>query len=108
MPRIIGVFADRRAADGVIEQLQLNGIDRTTMLGSSDQTRAPAEPTLAVAQTLDTVRLPEEQAAKYRARLQRNQCLLLVEVGALDLPTVQRLLRNAHALDIDLLPETSA
>ena len=108
MPRIIGIFADQSGADGVIEQLALNGIDRTTTLCSSDQILESTESALAVAQELHTVRLPEKQAAEYRARLQRNQCLLLVEVGALDLPTVQRVLRNGHALDIDLLPETSA
>ncbi len=108
MPRIIGIFADQRAADGVVEQLQLNGIDRTTILRSSDQTSEPVESAPAEAQGLHTVRLPEKQAAEYRARLQQNQCLLLVEVSTLDLPTVQRLLRNAQALDIDLLPETGA
>ncbi len=107
MPRIIGIFADQHAANGVVEQLQLNGIDRTRVLRSSDQTLEPTESATA-AQELHTVRLPEKQAAEYRARLQQNQCLLLVEASTLDLPTVQRLLRNAQALDIDLLPETGA
>ena len=108
MPRVIGIFADQHAANGVVEQLKLNGIDRTTLLGSSNQTLEPAESAPAATQELHTVRLPEKQAAEYRTRLQQNQCLLLVEASTLDLPTVQRLLRNAQALDIDLLPETGA
>lgn len=106
MPRIIGIFADQGAGNEVIEQLEINGIDQTTILCASGQTVELAENSHAVAQELHAVRLPEAQAAEYEARLQRNQCLLLVEVSALDLPTVQRLFRNGQALDIDLLPET--
>ena len=69
VPRIIGIFAVQHAANGVVEQLKLNGIDRTTMLRSSDQTLEPAESAAAAAQALHTVRLPEKQAAEYRARL---------------------------------------
>jgi len=50
MPRIIGIFEDQRAADEVIEQLELNGIDRTTMLCASSQTGELAVRSQAVAQ----------------------------------------------------------
>jgi hypothetical protein len=108
MPRIIGIFAAQSVADEVVEQLELNGIDRTTVLCSPDQLTGPGESTLPGARAMHAVHLPEKQAAEYRARLQQNQCLLLVEVSALDLPTVQRLLRNAQPLDIDVLPESAA
>jgi len=104
---MIGIFQDQRAADAVIEQLELNGIDRTTLVRASSQIGELAERMPAVAQDLPTLRLPAAQAAEYRARLERNQCLVLVEAGALALPTIQRILRNGNVVDIDLLPDTS-
>ena len=93
MPRIVGVFGDQAAADAVIEQLQLNGIAQPIVINAASQ--------------LSELRLPEGQAAEYRRRLERPQVLLMVEAGALELPMVQRALRNGAAADIDILPETT-
>ena len=103
MPRIIGIFDHQRAVEEVIEQLALNGIDRTTTLDASGHTGEGR----SICRELHALRLPEKQATEYQARLQRHQCLLLVEASALELPTVQRILRNGHVVDIDLLPDTS-
>ncbi|MDP9313498.1 MAG: hypothetical protein M3R24_21880 [Chloroflexota bacterium] len=98
MPRIVGIFEDGSAVEGVVEQLQLNGLTQVTVIG-------PEQAAEEQAQHLSIMHVPDQQAAEYRRRLQDQRWLLFVQVTALELPTAQRALRAGEAIDIDLLPE---
>lgn len=94
MPRIVGIFEESSAVDGVVEQLQLNGMTQLTVIGPEQG-----------AVQLSGMNVPDKQAAEYNRRLQDQLWLLFVQVSALELPTAQRALRSGEAIDIDLLPE---
>lgn len=96
MARIMGIFADRSGADAVVEQLQLNGITQVSVIGAEQAGQDAG-------QLLRGLGVPEDHLAEYERRLRERQWLLLVQAGALELPTVQRALRANQALDIDLL-----
>jgi hypothetical protein len=98
MPRIVGIFEHGSAVEGVVEQLQLNGMTQITVIG-------PEHDAQELTQQLVGMNVPDAQAAEYRRRLQDQRWLLFVQVPALELPTAQRALRSGQAIDIDLLPE---
>ncbi len=98
MPRIVGIFENGSAVEGVVEQLQINGMTQVTVIG-------PEQAAEEQAQQLSVMHVPDRQAAEYRRRLQDQRWLLFVQVMALELPTAQRALRAGEAIDIDLLPE---
>lgn len=101
MPRMVGVFESSDAVDGVIEQLELNGVTQSMVFG-------PELASEDLAQQVRGLGVPDEQIAEYRTRLQNQRWLLFVQVAALELPMVQRALRSGQAIDIDLLPESMA
>lgn len=100
MARIVGIFESSSAVDAVVEQLQVNDVTEVTVLRPDDAQ--------ALQDHLRVFTVPAAQAAEYRTRLDNQRWLLFVQVSALALPTVQRILRSGQALDIDLLPESSA
>ncbi len=101
MAWIVGIFENGSAVDGVVEQLQLNGVSQVTVM-------RPDADTQALAQQLRVLPVPDKQVEEYRTRLHDHYWLLFVQVSVLDVPTVQRAFRSGQALDIDLLPEPSA
>lgn len=108
MARIVGIFRDDAAVDAVVEQLRLNGIEDLRTISARD---LPAEARDNAQATIDHLRglgVPAELTAEYRERLQNELRLLLVQSSATELPTVQRAMRQAQAVDIDLLPEPGA
>ncbi len=100
MARLVGVFADRRAVDVVVEQLQFNGIAQLTVVAPD------AAPNDVSVQQLRGFGVPNEQLRDYERRRAAHRWLLLIRADALEVPTVQRALRNGQAVDIDLLPES--
>lgn len=99
MPRVVGIFEDSAAVDGVVEQLELNGVTPVMVIG-------PDTTAEDMAQQVQGLGVPNEQIAEYGARLHAQRWLLFVQASALDLPMVQRALRSGQAIDIDLLPES--
>ena len=108
MPRIIGIFDSTAALADVVDQLTLNGVTATTALGTAQPEHGVAETQPGTVASLDQLKLPQGQRDEYHRRLERGQALLMVEVSAIELPMVQRALRNGAAVDIDLLPDGSA
>jgi acyl CoA:acetate/3-ketoacid CoA transferase alpha subunit len=99
MARLVGVFQDRSAVDAVVEQLQFNGITDLTVVAPD------AAWDDASVQQLGGFGVPDEQMQEYGQRRAAQRWLLLILASALEVPTVQRALRNGQAVDIDLLPD---
>ena len=99
MARVVGIFKNNSTVGAVVEQLRFNDITDITVI-------EPGHDPDDVAQQMDKLSVPPEQAAEYHTKRQRDgRWLLVVQAEALMLPTVQRALRAGQALDVDLLPE---
>lgn len=101
MARIVGIFENGSMVGGVVDQLQFNNITDIQVIegGQTIEDQVQQMPGLGV---------PQDQIAEYRRRLEAQRWLVIVQAGALELPTVQRAFRAGQALDIDLLPESMA
>lgn len=101
MARIVGVFENSSMLHEVVAQLRLNGVAQLTVVDPGDDLDQSM-------QQLRAIGTPDAQVAEYRARLGDQRWLLLVQLSDIDLPMAQRALRNGQALDVDILPDSTA
>lgn len=104
MATIIGIFHTRAEAEALTEQLTLNELEPLILDGTSSELQAGG-PDSDLGTQLRGFGIRDELVPQYEDRIKRGMTLLMIRTTALNLPTAQRILREAEPKDIDLLPE---